>query len=161
MGSNIITNFNRTCLATRTPAESSGQFAAIQISKRDEPIRIKAITWGCQIPDATDRGNFAGQNIFLARNLPISLSSNFSTLAPINLQSGAELLWTSFAPGLSCQNHTTFSGGLILPAGDEYALVCVAPLIVAALNTTMYFQVSLNAELDKSSNNAISEWRMI
>lgn len=145
----VIKELNRVAMAIRQTTEAaSAVFAAIQIKKRNVDIKIKSITFGCQVIDSTDRSSFAGQNCFLARNVTFNDSTTFSAVMPVGVfgaAPGAELLWLDTITALGEHGHCDFgANGLILPAGNDYALIVVAPNVSA--NAASYLFVSMNAE---------------
>ncbi len=146
MPSNSIKDLNRTCLATKIPAEAN-TYAVIELDNRRETIAIDSITWGSQIINSTDRTNFIGHYAALIRNMSVSDDTSFSSNAPVGLPAGAEILWMDFQNALGGETHKTFSKPFLLPPGDKYILVVPAPAMAAALNATIYYHVSLNGRI--------------
>jgi len=157
MPTNVINAFNRTCFATIIPGEPN-TYAAIELTKRTEPIAINSITFGSQITDAADRALYRGQYVAIIRNLTIDSDTTFSTLAPLSLPPGSEILWMDFQNELGAQNHFVFNSPFILPPGDKYVIVAPSPRFSAAISTTVYYHVSLNADL--TTPNKALEWRL-
>lgn len=158
MPTNIGNEINHSVLATRVSGvDSSGVFAAIQLRKRNVDILVKSITWGCIVPDATDRTNFIGAYAMLVRNMPFNSSNTFSAVAPVGLPSGSDLLWVQSLPALGTA-HANFDGNLILPAGNDYALVVPAPALSAGNSGTLYMFGSINADLQ--SFGEMQKWNM-
>lgn len=157
MPSNSIKELNRTCFATRIPAEGA-TYAAIQLDKRSQPIAISDITWGFQIIDPADRVLFSGSYIAIIRNMDVDANTTLSSVAPVGLPAGAELLWVDFQNNLGGQTHKQFSTPFVLQPGDKYVIIMPSPNFTAGITTTVYFQISINAQLLLTENPG--QWRL-
>lgn len=160
MSTAIINELNKSVIATRTPAESSGVFAAIKLEKLNVPVRIKAITWGAIIPDTTDYAQLSGQYAMLLRNGDVNDGITFSPTAPVGLPVGSELIWTA-SDSKNGIHHASFpDNGLLLNVGYDYALIVPAPAFTGALNTTVYMHGTIIAEFDNLRDER-ANWRQI
>lgn len=162
MPSNIIKELNRTAFTTRETTDVAATFAAYEIDKQAQPVLIHSIGYGGNTVNTTDRPNYMSQWCAIVRNLSVDVTySLFNSIAPINLPPGCDILWMDMINGLNGNVHRQFPKPFILPPGDKYFILTVAPYINTGFNAAIYFYLSLNAEVESAKQfNKAGGWNL-
>lgn len=146
MPSKSTSVINTTLFSEKVTTEASGQTSLLFNLEQYAPsqVFVDGISWGCIVPNATDRTNFVNQYIAIFRNLTIDQAFGYSATAPI--QDTDKIIWTNNRHSPSGPAEE-FDEPLILNCSDKPIIFLPAPALSAAQTATLYFFLSVHGRV--------------